>query len=211
MPEDFVGVVTQALAVRKGRMEQMVNHSTGWVRLEFLVPARGLIGFRTEFLTETRGTGLMHHVFDRWEPWAGDLRMRPTGSLVADRQGKTAAFALFGLQERGMLFVGPGEDVYEGMIVGENSRAEDIDVNAIKEKQQTNVRAAAADQLIRLVPAKRLSLEEAIEFIRADECVEITPESVRPRKNAARSDRPGEGRPAGRPRRLSAVRVLSRL
>ncbi len=123
VPEDFVGVVTQALAVRKGRMEQMINHSTGWVRLEFLVPARGLIGFRTEFLTETRGTGLMHHVFDRWEPWAGDLRMRPTGSLVADRQGKTAAFALFSLQERGTLFVGPGEDVYEGMIVGENSRA----------------------------------------------------------------------------------------
>jgi GTP-binding protein len=182
VPEDFVGVVTQALAVRKGRMEQMINHSTGWVRLEFLVPARGLIGFRTEFLTETRGTGLMHHVFDRWEPWAGDLRMRPTGSLVADRHGKTAAFALFGLQERGTLFVGPGEDVYEGMIVGENSRAEDIDVNAIKEKQQTNVRAAAADELIKLVPAKRLSLEEAIEFIRADECVEITPESVRPRK-----------------------------
>src|SRR3954454_18266932 len=183
VPEDYVGVVTQALAVRKGQMEQIVNHSTGWVRLEFLVPARGLIGFRTEFLTETRGTGLMHHVFDRWEPWVGDLRMRPTGSLVADRQGKTAAFALFGLQERGMLFVGPGEDVYEGMIVGENSRAEDIDVNAIKEKQQTNVRAASADQLIRLVPAKRLSLEEAIEFIREDECVEITPESVRPRKN----------------------------
>jgi GTP-binding protein len=183
VPEDYVGVVTQALAVRKGRMEQMVNHQTGWVRLEFLVPARGLIGFRTEFLTETRGTGLMHHVFDRWEPWAGDLRMWPTGSLVADRQGKTAAFALFSLQERGTLFVGPGEDVYEGMIVGENSRAEDIDVNAIKEKQQTNVRAAAADQLIRLVPAKRLSLEEAIEFIRADESIEITPESVRPRKN----------------------------
>ena len=183
VPEDYVGVVTQALAVRKGRMEQMVNHSTGWVRLEFLVPARGLIGFRTEFLTETRGTGLMHHVFDRWEPWAGDLRMRPTGSLVADRQGKTAAFALFSLQERGMLFVGPGEDVYEGMIVGENSRAEDLNVNAIKEKQQTNVRAAAADEMVRLVPAKRLSLEEAIEFIRADESVEITPESVRPRKN----------------------------
>jgi GTP-binding protein len=182
VPEDHVGAVTQLLASRKGRLEQMVNHSTGWVRMEYLVPARGLIGFRTEFLTETRGTGILHHVFDRWEPWAGDLRMRPTGSLVADRQGKTAAFALFGLQERGMLFVGPGEDVYEGMIVGENSRAEDIDVNAIKEKQQTNVRAAAADQLIRLVPAKRLSLEEAIEFIRGDECVEITPESVRPRK-----------------------------
>ncbi len=182
VPEEFVGVVTQALAVRKGRMEQIVNHSTGWVRLEYLVPARGLIGFRTEFLTETRGTGLMHHVFDRWEPWAGDLRMRPTGSLVADRRGKSAAFALFGLQERGTLFVGPGEEVYEGMVIGENSRAEDIDVNAIKEKQQTNVRAAAADQTVRLVPAKRLSLEEAIEFVREDECVEVTPKSVRPRK-----------------------------
>ena len=211
VPEDFVGVVTQALAVRKGRMEQMINHSTGWVRLEFLVPARGLIGFRTEFLTETRGTGLMHHVFDRWEPWAGDLRMRPTGSLVADRQGKTAAFALFGLQERGMLFVGPGEDVYEGMIVGENSRAEDIDVNAIKEKQQTNVRAAAADQLIRLVPAKRLSLEEAIEFIRADESRRDHARVGATEEEPARSHRPGEGRPAGRARRLSAVRVLSRL
>jgi GTP-binding protein len=182
VPEDYVGVVTQALAVRKGRMEQMVNHSTGWVRLEFLVPARGLIGFRTEFLTETRGTGLMHHVFDRWEPWAGDLRTRPTGSLVADRHGQSAAFALFGLQERGTLFVGPGEEVYEGMVVGENARSEDLDVNPIKEKHQTNVRAAAADQLVRLVPAKRLSLEEAIEFVREDECVEVTPASVRARK-----------------------------
>ena len=182
VPEDYVGVVTQALAVRRGRMEQMVNHSTGWVRLEYLVPARGLIGFRTEFLTETRGTGLMHHVFDGWEPWAGELVVRPTGSLVADRVGKTAAFALFGLQERGALFVGPGEDVYEGMVIGENARAEDIDVNAIKEKHQTNVRAAAADQLVRLVPAKRLSLEQALEFLREDECVEITPEAVRLRK-----------------------------
>jgi GTP-binding protein len=182
VPEDYVGVVTQALAVRKGRMEQMVNHSTGWVRLEYLVPARGLIGFRTEFLTETRGTGLMHHVFDGWEPWAGDLDPRPTGSLVADRLGKTAAFALFGLQERGSLFVGPGEDVYEGMVIGENARSEDIDVNAIKEKHQTNVRAAAADQLVRLVPAKRLSLEQALEFLREDECVEVTPEAVRLRK-----------------------------
>ncbi len=182
VPEDYVGVVTQALAVRKGRMQQMVNHSTGWVRLEYLVPARGLIGFRTEFLTETRGTGLMHQVFDRWEPWAGELRTRPTGSLVADRRGQTAAFALFGLQERGVLFVGPGEEVYEGMVVGENSRSEDIDVNAIKEKHQTNVRAAAADQLVRLVPAKRLSLEQALEFLREDECVEVTPEAVRLRK-----------------------------
>jgi len=182
VPEDYVGVVTQALAVRKGRMEQMVNHSTGWVRLEYLVPARGLIGFRTEFLTETRGTGLMHHVFEAWEPWAGDLSARPTGSLVADRLGKTAAFALFGLQERGALFIGPGEDVYEGMVIGENARSEDIDVNAIKEKHQTNVRAAAADQLVRLVPAKRLSLEQALEFLREDECVEVTPEAVRLRK-----------------------------
>ena len=145
--------------LRKGRLEQMVNHSTGWVRMEYLVPARGLIGFRTEFLTETRGTGILHHVFDRWEPWAGELRTRPTGALVADRRGTTASFALFSLQERGTLFVGPGEEVYEGMIVGENARAEDLDVNAIKEKHQTNVRAASADLLVRLAPATRLSLE----------------------------------------------------
>jgi GTP-binding protein len=190
VPEDYVGVVTQALAVRKGRMEQMINHSTGWVRLEFLVPARGLIGFRTEFLTETRGTGLMHHVFDRWEPWAGELRTRPTGALVSDRKGKSASFALFGLQERGAMFVGPGEEVYEGMIVGENARADDLDVNATKEKHQTNVRAASADVLVRLIPHKQLSLEEAIEFVREDECVEITPESVRLRKvDLAKTDR----------------------
>jgi GTP-binding protein len=182
IPEDYVGVVTQMLALRKGKLEQMVNHSTGWVRMEYLVPARGLIGFRTEFLTETRGTGLLHHVFDRWEPWFGELRTRPTGSLVADRQGQTASFALFGLQERGTLFVGPGEEVYEGMIVGENARSEDLDVNAIREKHQTNVRAASADILVRLVPAKRLSLEQALEFLREDECVEVTPESVRLRK-----------------------------
>ena len=182
VPEEFVGVVTQALAVRKGRMEQMVNHSTGWVRLEFLVPARGLIGFRTEFLTETRGTGLMHHVFDRWEPWFGELRTRPTGALVADRTGKSASFALFGLQERGTLFVGPGEEVYEGMIVGENARSDDLDVNATKEKHQTNVRAASADVLVRLIPHRMLSLEQAIEFLREDEAVEITPGVVRLRK-----------------------------
>ena len=150
--------------------------------MDYLVPARGLIGFRTEFLTETRGTGILHHVFDGWEPWAGGLTTRPTGALVADRRGPSAAFALFGLQERGTLFVGPGEEVYEGMIVGENARGEDLDVNAIKEKHQTNVRAASADILVRLVPAKRLSLEEAIEFLRADEAVEVTPESVRLRK-----------------------------
>ncbi len=182
IPEEYVGVATQALALRKGRLEQMVNHSTGWVRMEYLVPARGLIGFRTEFLTETRGTGILHHVFDRWERWAGELRTRPTGALVADRRGTTAGFALFGLQERGTLFVGPGEHVYEGMIVGENARADDLDVNAIKEKHQTNVRAASADVLVRLVPARRLSLEQSLEFLREDECVEITPETVRLRK-----------------------------
>ncbi len=181
-PEDYVGVITQMLALRKGRLEQMVNHSTGWVRMEYLVPARGLIGFRTEFLTETRGTGLLHHVFDRWEPWAGELRTRPTGALGADRSGQTASFALFSLQERGTLFVGPGEEAYEGMIVGENARGEDLDVNAIREKHQTNVRAASADLLVRLVPAKRLSLEQALEFLREDECVEVTPQSVRLRK-----------------------------
>ena len=182
VPEDYVGVITQMLALRKGRLEQMVNHSTGWVRLEYLVPARGLIGFRTEFLTETRGTGLLHHVFEGWEPWAGDLRTRPTGALVSDRSGESASFALFGLQERGILFIGPGEDVYEGMIVGENSRAEDLDVNPVKQKHQTNVRAASADVLVRLVPARTLSLDQALEFLRSDEAVEITPANVRLRK-----------------------------
>jgi GTP-binding protein len=182
VPEEHVGSVTQLLAGRKGRLEQMVNHSTGWVRMEYLVPARGLIGFRTEFLTETRGTGILHHVFDRWEPWAGELRTRQTGALVADRQGSTASFALFSLQDRGTLFIGPGEEVYEGMIVGENARSEDLDVNAVKEKHQTNVRAASADLLVRLTPATRLSLENSLEFLRDDECVEVTPESVRLRK-----------------------------
>ncbi len=181
-PEEYVGVVTQMLALRKGRMEQMVNHSTGWVRLDYLVPARGLIGFRTEFLTETRGTGLLHHVFERWEPWAGELRGRPTGSLVADRAGQTASFALHSLQDRGTLFVGPGADVYEGMIVGENSRSDDLDVNPTKQKHQTNVRAASADILVRLIPPRPLSLEGALELLREDECVEITPESLRLRK-----------------------------
>jgi GTP-binding protein len=182
VPEEHVGAVTQLLAARKGRMEQMVNHSTGWVRMEFLVPARGLIGFRTEFLTETRGTGILHHVFDRWERWAGELRTRPSGSIVADRRGRTASYSLANLQERGTLFVGPGEEVYEGMIVGENARSEDLDVNAIKEKHQTNIRAASADVLERLEPPTRLTLEAALEFVREDECVEITPESVRLRK-----------------------------
>jgi GTP-binding protein len=183
-PEEHVGAVTQLLAARKGRMEQMVNHSTGWVRMEFLVPARGLIGFRTEFLTETRGTGIMNHVFDRWEPWAGELRTRASGSIVADRRGKTAGYSLANLQDRGTLFTGPGEEVYEGMIVGENARSEDLDVNAVKEKQQTNMRAAGAEVLERLEPPTRLTLEASLEFLREDECVEITPESVRLRKVA---------------------------
>jgi len=182
VPEEHVGAVTQMLAARKGRMEQMVNHSTGWVRMDYLVPARGLIGFRTEFLTETRGSGILHHVFDRWEPWVGELRTRQTGSLVADRRGKTASYSLQALQERGSLFVGPGEEVYEGMIVGENSRADDLDVNPTKEKHQTNIRAASADILVRLAPPTRLSLEGSLEFLREDECVEVTPESVRLRK-----------------------------
>jgi GTP-binding protein len=182
VPEEYVGVLTQMLAMRKGRMEQMVNHGTGWVRMEYLVPARGLIGFRTEFLTETRGTGLMHHVFDRWEPWHGELRTRPTGSLVADRRGSVAAFALFKLQERGTLFVGPGDDVYEGMIIGESARAEDLDVNATKEKHLTNMRSSTADELVRLIPKRELSLDQALEFLRVDEAVEVTPHAVRLRK-----------------------------
>jgi GTP-binding protein len=181
-PEEYVGVITQLLALRKGRLEKIVNHGTGWVRMEYLVPARGLIGFRTEFLTETRGTGLVHHVFERWEPWHGDLRTRPTGSLIADRRGKVAAFALFNLQERGTLFVAPGEEVYEGMIVGESSRAEDLDVNATKEKHLTNMRSSTADELVRLVPKRQLSLDQALEFLREDESVEVTPSAVRLRK-----------------------------
>jgi GTP-binding protein TypA/BipA len=182
IPEDYLGVVTQLMALRKGRMEQMVNHGTGWVRMEYLVPARGLIGFRTEFLTETRGTGLLHHVFDRYEPWHGELRTRPTGSLVADRTGPTTGFALANLQERGTMFVGPGIEVYEGMIVGENSRSDDLDVNPTKEKKLTNMRQSSGDVLVPLIPHRQLSLEQALEFCREDECVEVAPSAVRIRK-----------------------------
>jgi GTP-binding protein TypA/BipA len=182
VPEEFIGVVTQLLALRKGRMQQMVNHGTGWARMEYLVPARGLIGFRTEFLTETRGSGIMHHVFERWEPWFGELRTRPTGSLVADRRGQATGFAIENLQERGSLFIAPGDDLYEGMVVGENARREDLDVNASKPKKLTNMRASSADELVRLIPPRPLSLEQALEFIRDDECVEVTPKSVRLRK-----------------------------
>jgi GTP-binding protein len=182
IPEDYLGVVTQLMALRKGRMEQMVNHGTGWVRMDYLVPARGLIGFRTEFLTETRGTGLLHHVFDRYEPWHGELRTRPTGSLVADRSGPTTGYALANLQERGTMFVGPGTEVYEGMIVGENSRSDDMDVNPTKEKKLTNMRSSSGEVLVPLIPHRQLSLEQALEFCREDECVEVTPSAVRIRK-----------------------------
>src|SRR6266699_4725029 len=181
-PEDYLGAITQLLASRKGRMEHLVNHGTGWIRMEWLVPARALIGFRTEFLTETRGTGILHHVFESYEPWFGDLRTRPTGSLVADRTGTATSYAMFNLQERGSLFVEPGTEVYEGMIVGENSRSDDMDVNITKEKKLTNVRASTAEELERLVPPRRLSLEQALEFCREDECVEVTSGAVRLRK-----------------------------
>ena len=181
-PEDYLGAVTQLLAVRRGRMEQLINHGTGWVRMEFLVPARGLIGFRTDFLTDTRGTGIAHHVFEAYAPWSGDLRTRPTGSLVADRAGVASSYAMFNLQERGSLFVEPATEVFEGMIVGENSRAEDMDVNITKEKKLTNVRSSTGEELERLIPPRRLSLEQALEFCREDECVEVTPAAVRLRK-----------------------------
>ncbi|MCP9950213.1 translational GTPase TypA [Actinomadura madurae] len=182
IPEEHLGAVTQLMAVRKGRMEHMTNHGTGWVRMEFLVPARGLIGFRTEFMTETRGTGMAHHVFEDYEPWFGELRTRPSGSLVADRTGAATAYAITNLQERGTFFVGPTTEVYEGMIVGENSRSDDMDVNITKEKKLTNMRSSTGDELERLTPPRHLSLEEALEFCREDECVEVTPTAVRLRK-----------------------------
>ncbi len=182
VPEEYAGVVVQLLALRRGRMQQMVNHGSGWVRVEYLVPARGLIGFRTEFLTETRGTGILHHVFEGYEPWQGEIRTRKNGSLVADRLGQTTGFAIVNLQERGELFVGPGADVYEGMIVGVNSRIDDMDVNICKEKKLTNMRASSSDDTVRLTPPRIMSLEQALEFIRQDECVEITPGAVRVRK-----------------------------
>ncbi|HEU4913656.1 MAG TPA: translational GTPase TypA [Actinomycetes bacterium] len=181
-PSDYQGVLIQLLALRKGRLEQMVDHGTGWIRMEYIVPARGLIGFRTEFLTETRGTGLLHHVHERYEPWHGELRTRPSGSLVADRRGATTGFALANLQERGTMFVGPGTQVYEGMIVGENSRSDDMDVNPTKEKKLTNMRQSSGDVLVPLIPHRVLSLEQALEFCREDECVEVTPAAVRMRK-----------------------------
>lgn len=181
-PEEYLGTITELLASRKGRMEQMTNHGTGWVRMEFKVPARGLIGFRTEFLTDTRGTGIAHHISDGYEPWAGEIRSRNSGSLVADRKGAATAYAMTSLQERGVMFVEPTTEVYEGMIVGENSRADDMDVNITKEKQQTNIRSSTADNFEKLIPPRKLSLEQCLEFCREDECVEVTPDTVRIRK-----------------------------
>ncbi|MFE6509344.1 translational GTPase TypA [Nocardioides sp. NPDC057767] len=181
-PEEFLGTITELLANRKGRMEGMTNHGTGWVRMEFIVPSRGLIGFRTDFLTETRGTGIAHHISEGYFPWAGEIRSRNNGSLVADRAGAASAYAMTSLQERGVLFVEPTTEVYEGMIVGENSRQDDMDVNITKEKQQTNIRSATSDNFEKLIPPKKLSLEQCLEFCREDECVEITPDQIRIRK-----------------------------
>jgi len=199
VPEDFLGVVTQLLPLRKGRLVQMVNHGTGWARLDYSVPSRGLIGFRTEFLTETRGTGVLHHIFDCFEPWHGELRTRASGSLVADRRGLTTNYALLNLQDRGALFIGPGVEVYEGMIIGENARSEDMDVNPTKERKVTNVRSSTAEELVRLIPPRLLSLEQSLEFIREDECVEVTPASVRLRK--ARLDQAERGRQTAQSKR----------
>jgi GTP-binding protein len=202
-PEDFFGVISQLLALRKGRVVEMVNHGTGWVRMTYLVPARALIGFRTEFMTETRGTGQLHHVFEAFEPWAGELRLRPTGSLVADRRGATTTYALMNLQERGEMFVGPGAEVYEGMIVGENARSEDMDVNPARERKLTNMRSATSEELVRLIPHRELSLEQALEFIRADESVEVTPAIVRLRKSVLTAEQRGKVR--GRERSAAAT------
>jgi GTP-binding protein len=181
-PDEHLGAVTQLLATRKGRMVNMVNHGLGWVRLEYLVPARGLIGFRTEFLTETRGTGVLSHIFEGYEPWFGDIRARERGSVVADRTGPATTYAMINRQDRSTMMVGPGADVYQGMIVGENSRAGDMAVNICREKKLTNMRAASADDFVRLTPHRELSLEHALEFIAADECVEVTPKNIRLRK-----------------------------
>ena len=198
-PEEFLGTITQIMAARKGRMEQMSNHGTGWIRMEFLVPSRGLIGFRTQFLTETRGTGIAHHVFEKYEPWFGPITTRISGSLVADRTGPVTAYAMVNLQERGILFVEPGTEVYEGMIVGENSRADDMDVNITKEKKLTNVRASSADNFEKVVPPRKLSLEQSLEFCREDECCEVTPEAIRIRK--VELDQVVRGRTASRARK----------
>ncbi|HXL89643.1 MAG TPA: translational GTPase TypA [Streptosporangiaceae bacterium] len=196
VPEEFLGAATSLISIRRGRMEGMTNHGTGWVRIDFIVPARGLIGFRTQFLTDTRGTGIAHHVFDGYEPWAGAMRGRASGSLVADRTGSASAYAMFNLQERGSLLVPPGTEVYEGMVVGENSRPDDMDVNICRERKVTNVRQSTSEELERLVPPRVLSLEQALEFCAEDECVEVTPSAVRIRKTIL--DAKERGRQRGR-------------
>jgi GTP-binding protein len=188
-PEEFIGVVTQKVGGRRGRMMKMVNHGSGRVRMDFRIPSRGLIGFRSEFLTETKGTGIMNHLFDGWEPWQGDIAHRPTGTLVADRQGRTTAYAIEGLQPRGELFVSPGLEVYEGMVVGEHARGNDLDVNITKEKKLTNMRASGSDDMVRLVPPRLMNLEQALEFIKEDELVEVTPASFRLRKRILAANR----------------------
>ncbi len=193
-PDTFIGVVTEALGRRKGRLTKMVNHGTGRVRMEFEIPSRGLIGFRSEFLTDTKGTGLLNTIFLRWDEWQGAISQRITGALVADRPGPTTTYALFNLQERGELFVRPGTQVYEGMVIGENARDVDLDVNVIKEKKLTNMRASSADDAMRLVPFRELSLEQALEFIREDELVEVTPSSIRMRKKTLASNQRPKGR-----------------
>jgi GTP-binding protein len=198
VPESYLGVVTQLLALRKGRLEELVNHGTGWVRMEYVVPARSLIGFRTEFMTETRGTGQLHHVFEGYEPWHGEISTRPTGSLVADRRGLATSYALLNLQERGTMFIGPGVEVYEGMIVGENARAQDMDVNPTKERKLTNVRKETAEELVRLIPHRELSLEQALEFLREDESAEVTPRVVRLRKAVLPAEERAKGRSRSR-------------
>jgi GTP-binding protein len=199
IPENFMGILMETLGSRRGEMTKMTNHGSGRVRLDFKIPSRGLIGLRSQLLTDTRGTALIHSIFDGWMAYGGDMALRPTGALVADRAGVSTAFALWGLQERGELFLGPGIDVYEGMIVGENSREQDMDVNVTKEKKLTNMRSSTADEAIRLIPHRELSLEQAIEFIADDEFVEITPKSIRLRKKVL---------PAGkRPRRWQEIRA----
>jgi len=196
-PDTFIGVVTEALGRRKGRLTKMVNHGTGRVRMEFEIPSRGLIGFRSEFLTDTKGTGLLNTIFLRWDEWQGTISQRITGALVADRRGPATTYALFNLQERGELFVRPGTEVYEGMVIGENARDVDLDVNVVREKKLTNMRASSADDAMRLVPFRELSLEQALEFIREDELVEVTPSSIRMRKKTLASNQRPKGRANG--------------
>jgi len=198
-PDSFIGILMEGLGARRGEMVKMVNHGSGRVRMEFRIPARGLIGLRSQLLTDTRGTALLHSIFNGWIDYGGEMALRPTGALVADRAGVSTAFALWNLQERGELFLGPGAEVYEGMIVGENAREADMDVNVTKEKKQTNMRASTADEAIRLIPHRELNLEQAIEFIADDEYVEVTPKSIRLRKKVLDAKK--------RPRRWQQIRA----